>query len=135
MVRNSVQIFVAIGLLALSGQAQAQEVDCANTSMQIEMTFCAEQDWNAADEVLNGTYRRAKAVMKAIDADLPKDQRGAELALRDAQRAWVAFRDQTCAAEGYAMHGGSAEPMVIYSCRARLTQQRSEDLDRMATAY
>ena len=26
------------------------------------------------------------------------------------------------------MHGGTAEPMVIYGCRARLTRERTEGL-------
>jgi uncharacterized protein YecT (DUF1311 family) len=33
------------------------------------------------------------------------------------------------------MHGGSAEPMVIYGCRARLTKQRTADLEAMSEEY
>lgn len=135
MASFSVHALAALGLMAFTAPAQAQQVDCANAMAQIEMTFCAEQDWMAADARLNTAYRGARAMMQAIDADLPKDQRGAELALRDGQRAWITFRDQTCAAEGYAMHGGSAEPMLIYGCRARLTQQRAADLEIMAQSY
>ena len=121
----------ALGLIlavGLAGSAGAQEVDCANATAQMELTYCAEQDWLAADEALNAAYGEAKALMQQIDADLPKAERGAEVYLRDAQRAWISFRDAACAAEGYAMHGGSAEPMLIYGCRARLTEQRTEDL-------
>lgn len=125
----------ALAWVGLATALTAQEVDCAKAVVQVEMTFCAEQDWMAADDGLNRAYRRVQAAMKAIDADLPKEQRGAEGALRAAQRAWITFRDQACAAEGYAMHGGSAEPMLVYSCRARLTRQRSQDLVTMAHAY
>lgn len=94
----------------------------------MEMTYCAEQDWIAADADLNDAYKAARQAMLDIDANLPEDQRGAADYLKQAQRAWIDFRDAACAAEGYQMHGGSAEPMVIYGCRARLTGQRAQDL-------
>lgn len=115
--------------------AVAQDVDCANAEVQMELTYCAEQDWLAADADLNTAYAVAREVMQGIDAELEASQRGAADYLRAGQRAWVTFRDATCAAEGYAMHGGSAEPMVIYGCRARLTEQRTADLEAMAEEY
>ena len=67
-------------------------------------------------------------VLKTVDDGLAPADRGAVVNLRAAQRAWITFRDAACAAEGYQMHGGSAEPMVIYGCRARLTEARLADL-------
>ena len=118
--------------LCLPGAAWAQEVDCMSTSIQAEMTYCAEQDWNGADQDLNDAYKAAMTLMKAVDADLPANQQGAAAHLKSAQRAWITFRDEACAAEGYLMHGGSAEPMVIYGCRATLTRQRAESLWMLA---
>ncbi len=115
--------------------AVAQDVDCATAEVQMELTYCAEQDWLAADADLNAAYGVARDLMQGIDAELEASQRGAADYLRDGQRAWVTFRDATCAAEGYTMHGGSAEPMVIYGCRARLTEQRTADLEAMAEEY
>ncbi len=115
-------------LLLPAAPALAQQVDCKSPKYQVEMTYCAEQSWVAADEELNVAFRTARDEMRRIDSALPEDQKGAEMQLRDAQRAWVTFRDATCAAEGYSYHGGSAEPMVIYSCRARVTKARALDL-------
>ncbi len=115
--------------------AAAQDVDCATAEVQMELTYCAEQDWLAADADLNAAYGVARDLMQGIDADLETSQRGAADYLRDGQRAWVTFRDATCAAEGYTVHGGSAEPMVIYGCRARLTEQRAADLEAMTEEY
>ena len=70
--------------------------------------------------------------MKGIDINLDPADQGAEAALRASQRAWVTFRDNTCAAEGWSFHGGSAEPMVIYHCRARVSATRADELDNMA---
>lgn len=125
-------VTAAFVLMAGAGDAQdVADIDCINTMVQQEMNLCAEQEWMDADADLNAAYKGAVAVMQGYDSDLPKTERGAEANLRAAQRAWVTFRDAACAAEGYAMHGGSAEPLLIYGCRARLTRQRSEDLAQM----
>ena len=126
---------LALILLLFPLTAAAQDVDCENAVAQVEMTYCAEQDWVAADADLNEAYTAAMAMMKDIDTGLPRDQRGAATFLRDGQRAWITFRDAACAAEGYLMHGGSAEPMVIYGCYARLTETRAADLWMVAEAY
>ncbi|MDP3340247.1 lysozyme inhibitor LprI family protein [Frigidibacter sp.] len=110
----------------------APDIDCANAKTQMEMTFCAEQDWIAADADLNAAWAPAMAAMRALDEGQPADLKGAADALRAAQRAWVSYRDLACTAEGYQMRGGSAEPMVIYGCRARLTEARTEELLALA---
>ena len=115
----------AVVLCLLAGPALAQEVDCATAEAQVELTFCAEKDWLAADAELNAAYKAAMEVMRRVDANLGEGDRAAEGFLRQAQRDWVAYRDKACAAEAYSLHGGSAEPMVIYGCRARLTQERT----------
>ena len=122
------RVLLAVLIGGATGPVMAQDVDCATTSVQVELTSCAEDDWNRADADLNEAYQAVRTLMRDIDADLSEDQRGAEENLRNGQRAWITFRDGTCAAEGYLMHGGSAEPMVIYGCRARLTWARSMDL-------
>lgn len=119
---------LALAAALAASSAAAQQPDCRNPTFQMEMTFCAEQGWLAADAELNAAYAKARAAMKALDALMPADQRGADIALRDAQRLWVPYRDAACAAEGYLMHGGSAEPMLIYGCRERLTRARTSDL-------
>ena len=117
---------LVLAFCLLAGPGWAQEVDCSQAEAQVELTFCAEQDWIAADEELNTAYKAALAVMKEIDASVGDS--AAEGFLRQAQRDWVNYRDNACAAEGYFMHGGSAEPMVIYGCRARLTEERTMGL-------
>jgi uncharacterized protein YecT (DUF1311 family) len=126
---------LALALCLLAAPLAAQDVDCANATAQAELTYCAEQDWMTADADLNAAYKAAMALMKQIDADLPQDEQGAAANLKSAQRAWISFRDAACAAEGYLMHGGSAEPMVIYGCRAGLTKVRAADLWLLAQTY
>lgn len=113
----------------------AQESDCEEAQTQAEMNACAYQDWEAADAVLNALWPQARAVTKAQDADLPEELKGADQALLNAQRAWIAFRDAQCASEGFAMRGGSAEPLLIYGCMASLTEDRVEDLRAVIEGY
>lgn len=115
-------------LMLLALPAGAQEVDCENAMAQQEMNFCAAQDYEEADAALNDAYRQARAAMKGLDANLSAGDRGAEAALLAAQRAWLPYRDAACASEGWLMHGGSAEPLVVYGCLATLTRQRTQDL-------
>ena len=122
-------------VLLAAGPVQAQEVDCALAETQQDMNLCAQQDWQAADAGLNAAYAQAMILMTDIDADLPEDEQGAARNLRNAQRSWIAFRDAACAAEAYMMHGGSAQPLLLYGCMARLTTARVLDLEQLAQTY
>ena len=126
------------GLLALllpAAPASAQQdpdIDCDNATVQMELTYCAEKDWQAADAKLNTAYSAAMKSMRAMDADLPADLKGAAEALKEAQRAWIPYRDKACAAAGFLARGGSMEPMLIYSCLAQLTADRTQELEQLA---
>ena len=126
--------FALLALTCLATTALAQDIDCATTSVQMEMNFCAERDWQAADAELNRIYKAVMADMKAMDQSLPPDLQGAAQTLRDAQRAWITFRDTNCRLAGYPMRGGSAEPLLIYGCLRQMTQDRSAELQAL-TAY
>jgi len=126
--------FALLALTCLATPALAQDIDCATTSVQMEMNFCAERDWQAADAELNRIYKAVMADMKAMDQSLPPDLQGAAQTLRDAQRAWITFRDKNCRLAGYPMRGGSAEPLLIYGCLRQMTQDRSAELQAL-TAY
>ncbi len=120
-----------LALLLPAAAAPAQEVDCAHAMAQQEMNFCAEQEWQAADAALNAAYRVAMAVLADAGrigaSDPPETER-----LKKAQRAWIAYRDLACESAGWAMRGGSAEPLLIYSCLARLTGERTAELRLLA---
>ena len=119
---------LGLGWVLLALPVLAQDLDCANAEAQLDLNFCAEEDWREADAELNDAYRAAVAAMKVVDADLPQAERGAEETLRTAQRAWVAYRDAACQSEGYLVKGGSIETMMVYGCMANLTRLRTEGL-------
>ena len=119
----------------LAAPAFAQEIDCANAMAQMDLNQCAYDDWNEADADLNLAYGQVMRLLKQWDADLPEGEQGGAAALKDAQRAWITFRDKACEAEGYAMKGGSAEPLLVYGCMRLLTEERTAHLTSMLEAY
>ncbi len=124
-------VFIAI----LPGAGMAQGVDCGNAVAQSDLTDCAEADWAKADAALNEAYAGAVAAMREIDSYLDDGEKGAEDMLRKAQRAWIEYRDAACAADGYRMNGGSAEPMVVYGCMARLSEEQTAFLNALTEGY
>jgi uncharacterized protein YecT (DUF1311 family) len=118
--------------LGLAGPIVAQDLDCENAQTQLDMNFCARQDWQDADDALNDIYKSALAQMLDTDSVLDSEDIGAVEALKVAQRLWVKYRDAACTAEEYPFTGGSIQPMIYWSCQARLTWARVEDLGMLA---
>lgn len=108
-----------------------EKVDCNNAMTQLEMTTCTNLDWQQADEELNAAYKAAMSKMRETDEFLPEDQRGAAETLREAQRAWIPYRDKACDAYGFQARGGTMEPILVYGCRAQLTKQRTKELEEL----
>lgn len=125
---------IALGLLG-AGQATAQSAKCDLAQTTASMVACLDKQYVAADAVLNAAYKSAMAQMKSIDESLPKSERGAQDALRGAQRAWITMRDGTCAAAGFNWVGGSGQGIAIMSCMLTETQARSAALAELAATY
>jgi uncharacterized protein YecT (DUF1311 family) len=110
---------LAAGLGVSSSGAQAQKLDCANATTQMDMTVCASDAAKAADRDLNKTYT---SLIARIDGQ------GAVALLRDAEKAWIAYRDKECAFETSMTVGGSVHPMVVAQCLETLTRARQKEL-------
>ncbi|MEC3861012.1 lysozyme inhibitor LprI family protein [Mesobacterium sp. TK19101] len=106
----------------------AQQIDCASPMTQSGMTICAGRDFKTADAELNATWQQAVAAARQMDQYLEAGDVPAETTLRDAQRAWISFRDKACEAEALSVRGGSMHPQVVMFCMERLTRARTEDL-------
>lgn len=128
-----------IGLVtALFLAAQDPQWNCANPQAQQEMNYCAAQDAERADAELNTVYRTAIADAQAADREYAqmdpggaaahRGEPGEEATLREAQRAWVAFRDAHCRMQSFEARGGSMQPMLDGGCRATLTRARTAEL-------
>ena len=125
-------------LLALAAAAQEPEVDCDNAMAQFELNACAYKEYERADAAMNAQWKVTAARMKESDADFDRSQDnrpGYFDTLLAAQRAWLTYRDQHCASEGYTMRGGSAEPMMISGCQTQLTEARTKQLKELIEEY
>lgn len=99
--------------IALGSAAAA----CTGTS-QGDLNTCADADLKRADAAMNAAYSK---LMKRIG---PKAQAG----LKDAQRAWLPYRDRTCDLEALGTEGGSSQSMVRAGCLASVTEERTKRL-------
>ena len=111
---------------------------CDNATTQVDINACMAQDYRTADAELNRQWVLNVAAAKAQDKTriAKTDKRpGYYATLLESQRAWLKFRDAQCRIEGYAMRGGSAEPMVVSGCLAGLTRERTKQLKDMLSPY
>ena len=121
---------MAILLLVMPAHAH-EALNCKDPQDQNSMTQCAAQDFEKADKALNEIWPRLKADAQGNDEGTGKTEYVDALLV--SQRAWLAFRDAECAWQAMEMHGGSGEPMLLYGCQARLTQQRVKQLQTGAS--
>jgi len=114
-------------------ERSVDEWNCENPQVQQEMNWCAGRDFAVADERLNAQWKITSEVMKQRDAEWAEigsaDTRpGLFESLLEAQRGWLRYRDAHCRVDGYTARGGSLEPLLVATCKARLTRMRTEEL-------
>ncbi|HJQ23303.1 MAG TPA: lysozyme inhibitor LprI family protein [Blastocatellia bacterium] len=111
-------------LLTLGGaaSAQAKKDPCDNAQTQAEMNDCQAREYKKADAALNTVY---KQLMTKIDDE------GERTALKNAQLAWLKFRDSDCEFEAYQNKGGTIYPLIYDGCLTTLTRARAKQLNDM----
>ena len=107
-----------IAVVTMLGPALATPSGKCAGSTQMELNQCAGAELKQADAAMNAAYGQ---LMERIG---PKAREG----LRDAQKAWLPFRDKSCALEGLGSEGGSIRPMILAGCLAKLTAERTRAL-------
>lgn len=112
-------ILAAAALPVAAAPAAAQATDCSAAPTQLAANQCAAAGAAAADAELNRVWVKAYGAAKG---------RPFAPTLRDAQRAWIAYRDLACAAESGQYAGGSIVPLIQAQCLERLTRARADDL-------
>jgi uncharacterized protein YecT (DUF1311 family) len=117
-------------IAALMLAAAPADSSCRSPLSQSEMNRCAAVDFERADAAMNLAWRSALASVRDQDkeAAFQPDGKSAESKLREAQRAWLIFRDAHCTVESYEARGGTMEPMLYEGCRAEVTRERTRQL-------
>ncbi|MBS0269272.1 MAG: DUF1311 domain-containing protein [Proteobacteria bacterium] len=124
-------LLLCIGLANFCTARPARaEIDCANAASTVEMNFCADKDYQAADKALNAAYANAVEYIRTRgEQEKPYDTASFQEAMRNAQRAWVAYRDADCkdlVAQEWS--GGSGTSSAILGCMTEKTIQRTKEL-------
>lgn len=132
---NTLAVLLALtagGVPPALAQEENPQIDCANAMAQVELNYCADQEFQKADKELNLIYKKALAAQQQVDkeaAEMNPAYVGAVKALKKAQRAWIDYRDGHCLGVGYEAVGGSMQPMLISGCMASLTLVRTKELN------
>ena len=124
-------LMTALLLAAVAAPSEYQEHNCDNPMSQMDMNFCAGLEFETADAELNRLWKKVVADAREADREVDRkyDKRpSSEEVLRQAQRAWIQYRDAHCTFEGYESRGGSMEAMLYNFCRAQVTRERIAQL-------
>jgi uncharacterized protein YecT (DUF1311 family) len=77
---------IALTVACLSVVAAEARADCNNPATDSERASCMAADLRQADDTINTVYQQLIRSISGTD----------RIALRDAQRAWIKFRDAQC---------------------------------------
>lgn len=105
---TTVACLILVALPYASSRAQTQQGITAKNEKNIEQ----------ADAALNAAYQRL----------LGKISPAGQSALREAQSAWMHFRDQECDFEALGSAGGSVHSLSTMICKERVTRTRAAEL-------
>ncbi len=113
------------------GQASGQCQDQPGGSTTIGITECILAETAEWDAILNEEYRATQQANEAADTGGQSSVMDRSDALRDAQRAWIAFRDADCGARYAMWQDGTIRTIVGANCQMTMTAQRAIDLRDM----
>ncbi|MCL3882776.1 lysozyme inhibitor LprI family protein [Marivita sp. GX14005] len=113
------------------GQASGQCQQLPGGSTTIGMMECIQAETAHWDAILNEQYGRTQDFNAMQDAQGASPVMDRTDALRDAQRAWIAFRDADCAARYALWQDGTMRSIVAANCHLTMTAQRALELRDM----
>jgi|SRR5207302_271917 len=100
------------------GQEQKKPEPCADAQSQAEMNICWGKEYKAADARLNEAYRQ---LASKLDVEEKTE-------LKNAQLAWLKYRDANCEFVADQYKGGTIRPMIAAICLADVTANRTTEL-------
>ena len=114
------KLAIVMVLLFFVGSASGQEKPppCSDLDTQTEMNICAGKEYKAADASLNRMYQQ---LVKMLE---PEEKSK----LKEAQTAWIKYRDTNCEFVADQYKGGTIRPMIYGLCLADVTRNRTAEL-------
>jgi len=96
----------------------ATDAPCKVAGTGVDQANCLNRAAKKADADLNDVYRRIIEILASGDRQK----------LQSAERIWLTYRDQTCAAERDLYEGGTGGLAAYPACLEALTRHRIRDL-------
>ena len=118
-------LLLALLLFAWVPRSGAQPPDCPPGGEADAILRCEETRLAAADEALGKRYR---AVVRALHDDPAPDTQAALRTLINAQRQWIAYRDDDCDAVYLAHHAASLRERHRLRCKTAHAEMRARQL-------
>jgi uncharacterized protein YecT (DUF1311 family) len=106
--------------------ADAYDACLAAATSTVETKDCNAQAFDAMDAALNTTYKAVVTMLSDPKADeyARKDNAETLSRLKEAQRAWIPYRDAQCELEAAESLGGTGEGDIYVACQYQLTLER-----------
>src|SRR6185436_11421014 len=102
-----ISLLIALFILSVSVAGQKQKPKpCEDAQTQADMNICWGNEYKKADAALNKTYQQLAAMLD----DDQKTQ------LKNAENAWLKYRDANCEFAADQYKGGSIRPMIAAIC-------------------
>lgn len=117
------------------GQAATACMQGPGGETTVGMVTCLDHETREWDMLLNAWYSKAMQTTEAADAELEtlgSTAPGAAPLLRDAQRAWIGFRDASCIYESFRFQGGTAGGPAAGDCMLELTATQALRMQAIA---
>lgn len=116
---KSIMFLLMVFLLGIGSTfGQRTKPPCSNANTQAEMNQCAGNEYKTADAALNRVYQQLVAMLEAEE----------KAGLKEAQTAWLKYRDTNCDFVANQYKGGSIRPMILGLCLADVTRNRTAEL-------
>lgn len=129
---SGLAVALLLGVGAGWAPAQAAPLDCSQISVSEQVDRCVQQDKERADDALNQRYQALlERVHNLYPSSLLQEQEYLGK-LKNAQRAWIKYRDSTCVLEAFEVEPGKpAHVTLINLCVTRLSNERTHYLDQL----
>ena len=114
----TVLMILVITAIYCVAQEQKKPEPCADAQSQAEMSICWGNEYKAGDARLNEAYRQFASKLD--------DEQKAQL--KNAQLAWLKYRDANCDFVADQYKGGTIRPMIGAICLADVTNNRTTEL-------
>ena len=129
-------ILFALLLASAAPQKQQASNPCADPQSQLEMNRCAAAEYQKADSGLNALYDRLIKTLEKDVSDAHRENNADQIKysetglndLKEAERAWIQYRDLHCKAAEQRFEGGSIRPLIWSGCMRQVTEHRIDEL-------